>query len=93
MGFEKKPTPPSTAIRLPRWFVQMLQLILKENIFSFADHIHRRQMRGCAMGSTVRLSLAIIFMDQLERRLLDTAPDRLWPVFYVRYFYDLDARQ
>ncbi len=67
----------------------MLQLILKENTFSFGDHIHRRQTRGCAIGSTVSPSLAIIFMDQLERRLLDTTPDGLRPVLYVRYIDDI----
>ncbi len=58
------------AIRMPspRRFVhvQMLQLILKENTFSFGDHFHRRQTRGCAMDSTVSPSLAIIFMAHLE---------------------------
>ncbi len=34
-------------------------------------------------------SLDIIFMDQLERRLLDTAPDGLRPVLYVRYIDDI----
>ncbi len=81
----------------PRRFVQMLQLILKENTFSFGDHIHRRQTRGCAMGCTVSPSLAIIFMDQLERRILDTAPTDFGPSSTLdtsrRYFYDLDAQQ
>ncbi len=35
---------------------------------------------GCALGSTVSPSLAIIFMDEIERRILDTAPDGLRPV-------------
>ncbi len=67
----------------------LYKLILKENTFSFGDHIHRRQTRGCAMGSTVSPSLDIIFMDQLERRLLDTASDRRRSVFYVRYIDDI----
>ncbi len=61
------------------------------NLFFGLTHIPRNdrlrllsqlapQMRGCAMGSTVSPSLAIFFMDQLERRLLATPND-------------LDARQ
>jgi len=73
----------------PRRFVQLLTLILKDNTFSFGEYVHRKQINGCAMGSTVSPSLAIIFMDKLERNLLSTAPNQLLPDVYYRYIDDI----
>ncbi|XP_074648985.1 uncharacterized protein LOC141904308 [Tubulanus polymorphus] len=79
------------AVRRPdkRRFVQFLNLILKRNEFSFGKNEHRLQIEGCAMGSTVSPSLAIIFMHYLETKCLRSAPNNTIPMLYWRYIDDI----
>ncbi len=72
----------------PRRFVQFLNLILKGNEFQFGQNHYYRQIEGCAMGSTVSPSLAIIFMHYLETSILSNAPDGLVPAIFWRYIDD-----
>jgi len=72
-----------------RRFVQFLNLILKHNEFQFGPNHYYRQIQGCAMGSTVSPSLAIIFMHYLETDLLASAPLGLRPSIFWRYIDDV----
>ena len=64
----------------------LLDHCLSNNFLRFGDK-YFRQTSGIAMGSRVAPPLAIIFMDDLERRFNITAPDT--PALYMRYIDDV----
>ena len=63
----------------------LLHLVLHNNYFRFGDKTYR-QKKGVAMGNHLAPPLAIVFMDQLEQRMLQTA--ELKPESYDRYVDD-----
>ena len=63
----------------------LLQLVLNNNYFKFGGKVFR-QKKGVAMGNHLAPPLAIVFMDQLERRMLQRA--ELRPESYDRYVDD-----
>ena len=56
----------------------MLEFILTTTYFCFNGHIYRQKF-GTAIGSPVSPLVANMFMEHLERKLLDTAPEDLKP--------------
>ena len=63
----------------------LLYLVLRNNYFRFGEKIYR-QRKGVAMGNHLAPPLAIIFMDRLEQKMLQTA--RFKPKSYDRYVDD-----
>ena len=63
----------------------LLYFVLENNYFKFNNTVFR-QRRGVAMGNHLAPPFAIIFMDQLEQRMLRTAIRQ--PEFFVRYVDD-----
>ena len=63
----------------------LLELVLANNYFKFGEKTFR-QKKGIAMGNHLAPPLAIIFMDQLEQRMLRTAEHK--PETYDRYVDD-----
>ena len=66
--------------------VQLLELVLKLNNFQF-NGTNYLQIGGTAMGTRLAPSLANLFMDRLERRMLDGY--RLKPTVWLRYIDDV----
>ena len=65
---------------------RMLELVLQNNYFRFGEVVYR-QKTGVAMGNHLAPPLAIVFMDRLEHRMLQTA--EIKPEFYNRYVDDI----
>ena len=63
----------------------LLCFVLNNNYFRFGKTVYR-QKKGVAMGSHLAPPLAIVFMDRLEQKMLETS--RLKPEFYDRYVDD-----
>ena len=63
----------------------LLEQCLNENVFSFNDQ-HFRQKLGIAMGNPCAPPVAILFLDRLERQILENIS--LKPKFLVRYIDD-----
>ena len=66
--------------------VQLLELVLKLNNFQFNGDNYL-QIGGTAMGTRLAPSLANLFMDRLERRMLDGYP--LKPMVWFRFIDDI----
>ena len=66
--------------------IKMLEFILKNNNFMF-NNAHYVQQQGTAMGSRCAPNYANIFMDALERELLDTSV--LTPEHFFRFIDDI----
>ena len=56
--------------------MELLEFILSTTYFCFNGQIYRQKF-GTAMGSPVSPLVANMFMEHLERKLLDTAPEDL----------------
>ena len=67
-------------------FTRLLDHCLSNNYLRFGDKYYR-QTSGIAMGSRVAPPLAIIFMNDLERRFNSTAVTK--PDLYMRYIDDV----
>ena len=65
---------------------KLININLSQNIFTLADDIWL-QTHGTAMGACMAPSYANLFMGDLERRLLDTCPDK--PKVWLRYIDDI----
>ena len=63
----------------------LLQLVLNNNYFKFGQRVYR-QRQGVAMGNHLAPPFAIVFMDQLEQKMLRQA--KLKPASYDRYVDD-----
>ena len=63
----------------------LLRFVLTNNFFKFGDKVYR-QKTGVAMGNHLAPPLAIVFMDRLESRMLQSAEAR--PEVYHRYVDD-----
>jgi len=65
--------------------------VLKNNYFTFGDRMYK-QIKGTAMGTPVAVVFACLFIDHIERGILDNelilAPEHT-PCFYRRYIDDI----
>jgi hypothetical protein len=66
-------------------FRELLRLVLYEDTYLFKGE-SRRQTTGIAMGNCAAPPLAIIYMDHVERKIIDTTPALL---FWKRYIDDV----
>ena len=64
---------------------ELLKLVLNNNYFTFNAKVYR-QRHGVAMGNHLAPPFAILFMDQLEQKMLETAEKT--PALYKRYVDD-----
>ena len=64
---------------------ELLQQSLTKNVFSFNNEYYRQTL-GIARGNRCAPSIAILFLDQFERRALEGATHI--PSFLVRYIDD-----
>ena len=64
---------------------ELLELVLYNNYFTFNTKVYR-QCEGVAMGNHLAPPFAIVFMDKLEQRMLETAEKT--PALYKRYVDD-----
>ena len=70
--------------------IEILSLILNKNSFTFNNE-HCLQIHGTAMGSSMALTYANIFMAILERKLLNETPQGLIPIKWIRFINDTFA--
>ena len=68
----------------------MLELILENNYFEFDDKYYLQTHRT-AMGTTMAVSYANIFMASLEEEILKNAPEGLTPLEWIRFLDDIFA--
>ena len=66
--------------------VRLMELVLTLNNFVF-DGQYYIQLSGTAMGTPAAVSYAILFMDHIETKMLQTAPSR--PSHWKRYIDDV----
>jgi hypothetical protein len=71
----------------PQIFKKILTLVLKKNIFSFQGARYFRQLRGTAMGCSMSVYLANVFMYRRTKMLLDRPPTGL--LYLGRFIDDL----
>ena len=72
------------------YMLQFIVFILKKNYFKFRDTFYL-QIHGTAMGSPFAPNYANIFMDYIERRILDSAQDNKRPILWLRFIDDIFA--
>ncbi len=65
---------------------RLAYIVLTNNVFEFDGSIYK-QLRGTAMGTKMAPTYAIIFMDNLERKLLQKANKK--PRFWKRFIDDI----
>jgi len=68
--------------------MELLEFILTTTYFCFSGQIYRQKF-GTAMGSPVSPLVANMFMEHLEQKLLNTAPEDLKPKLWKRYVDDI----
>ena len=66
-----------------KYMLQFIAFILKKNYFKFRDTY--LQIHGTVMGPPFAPNYANIFMDYIERRILDSAPDNKKPILWLRF--------
>ena len=66
----------------------LLITILKQNYFSFGDHIYQSN-KGVAMGSPVSSTMAEIFLQHIEETNIKHLIDTKSLSFYTRYVDDI----
>ena len=64
--------------------MELLEFILTTTYFCFNGQIYRQKF-GTAMCSPVSPLVADMFMEHLEQKLLNTAPEDLKPKLWKRY--------
>mgnify|MGYP000031862209 FL=1 len=65
---------------------ELMRLILEENSFKINEK-HFVQTHGIAMGTKMSVAFSVIFMADLEKRLLTTSP--LKPLVWKRFIDDI----
>ena len=73
-----------------RYMTQFIEFILKKNYFQFRNNFYL-QIHGTAMGSPFAPNYANIFMDAIERRILNSAPGDNKPILWLRFIDDIFA--
>ena len=66
--------------------VELAEVVLKNNVFEFNEKVYK-QKRGTAIGSKMAPPYAIIFMDDLENKML--AGEEFKPKIWWRYIDDI----
>ena len=66
----------------------MLDFIMKKNYFLFDGNFYL-QIHGTAMGTPCAPNYANIFMEDLETRIISTAPGGRTPILWKRYIDDI----
>ena len=67
-----------------RYLKTLLEVIMKQNYFTFNGDLYL-QTHGTAMGTPCAPHYANIFMEQLERKIISTAPGGQTPFLWKRY--------
>ena len=78
--YEQKLPIPTSDLR------ELMRLILEENSFKFNEK-HFVQTHGVAMGTKMAVAFSVIFMADLEKRLLAASP--LKPLVWKRFIDDI----
>ena len=78
--YEQKLPIPTSDLR------ELMRLILEENSFKFNEK-HFVQTHGIAMGTKMAVAFSVIFMADLEKRLLAASP--LKPLVWKRFIDDI----
>ena len=65
---------------------ELMRLILEENSFKFNER-HFIQTHGVAMGTKMAVTFSVIFMADLEKRLLQASP--IQPFVWLIFIYDI----
>ena len=63
-----------------------MQLILTENSFKFTDK-HYLQTHGVVMGSKMAVAFSVIFVANVEKKLINASPCK--PFDWKRFIYDM----
>jgi hypothetical protein len=66
----------------------LLNIILRQNYFSFLDRIYQPD-KGVAMGSPISGTMAEVFLQQLENSIINHLIDAKILSFYTRYVDDI----
>ena len=66
--------------------LELAQCVLKNNYFEHNEKVYK-QLRGTAIGTKFAPSYAILFMAELEERILSASPDK--PFVWWRYIDDV----
>ncbi len=65
--------------------VKLAEIILQNNVFEF-NGVFYKQIQGTAMGTKMAPSYAILYMDYLERKILERDPK---PYIWLRFIDDI----
>ena len=78
--YEQKLSIPTNDLR------ELMRLILEENSFKFIER-HFLETHGVAMGTKMAVAFSVIFMADLEKRLLTASPFK--PLVWKRFIDDI----
>jgi hypothetical protein len=70
--------------------MDLLAWVMKNNYIQFSDS-YFLQIKGAAMGTPVAVVFAVIYLLQLEKKLMESIPDINKPLLYARYIDDIFA--
>ena len=71
----------------PEDLVELLEFVLTTTYFVFRGQVYQQKF-GTAMGSPVSPIVANLFMEDLEQRAIESAPEELRPKLWKRYVDD-----
>ena len=69
-------------------FCDLIRLCVDATIFTFDDKIYKQKF-GVAMGSPLSPILANLCLEFIEKNHIQSLPDNIKPLFYVRYVDDI----
>ena len=68
--------------------LELSKCVLENNIFEHNGEVFK-QKQGTAIGTKMAPNYAILFMSDLEEKILDSAPNNLKPLVWWRYIDDI----